>query len=159
MSSTPQIEQLRKKGRYLETTEMALHMLQQTPLDATLHYQLACLYDVQGFEQQAIPCYLIALQHDLPPQLRQAAWLGLGNTYRALGDYQKSLTTFDDGLNEFPQAKEITLFRAMMRYNLGETRQAVADLLVLLAETSAHREISTYQRAIRQYAVDLDRIG
>ena len=60
---------------------------------------------------------------------------------------------------EFPEAKEITLFRAMTLYNLGETKQAVADLLVLLAETSSHSDISSYQRAIRQYAADLDRIG
>ena len=47
----------------------------------------------------------------------------------------------------------------MTLYNLGETKQAVADLLVLLAETSSHSDISSYQRAIRQYAADLDRIG
>ncbi len=47
----------------------------------------------------------------------------------------------------------------MTLYNLGETKQAVADLLILLAETSAHTEISSYQRAIQQYAADLDRIG
>lgn len=159
MSSARQIEQLKKQGRYPEATELAQQMLQQFPLDAKLHYQLACLYDVQGFEQQAIPCYLSALQYELPVPLRQEAWLGLGSTYRALGKYQKSLAAFDDGLNEFPQAKEITLFRAMTLYNLGETRQAVADLLLLLAETSAHGEISRYQHAIRQYAADLDRIG
>jgi tetratricopeptide (TPR) repeat protein len=159
MSSARHIEQLKKQGRYPEATELAQQMLQQSPLDAKLHYQLACLYDVQGFEQQAIPCYLSALQYDLPAPLRQEAWLGLGSTYRALGEYQKSLATFDDGLNEFPQAKEITLFRAMTLYNLGETQQAVADLLLLLAETSAHAEISSYQRAIRHYAADLDRIG
>lgn len=124
-----------------------------------LHYQLACLYDVQGLEQQAIPCYQAALARNLPAPQRQEAWLGLGSTYRALGLYQQSLATFDQGLAEFPEAKEITLFRAMTLYNLGETKQAVADLLVLLAETSSHSDISSYQRAIRQYAADLDRIG
>lgn len=71
---------------------------------------------------------------------------------RALGEYQKSLAAFDDGLNEFPQAKAITLFRAMTLYNLSETKQAVTDLLI-------HTQISNYQRAIQQYAADLDRIG
>lgn len=159
MSPTFQIEQLKKQGRYQEASELAQQLLQQAPQDAMLHYQLACLYDVQGFEQQAIPCYLAALQYALPAQQRQEAWLGLGSTYRALGDYQKSLAAFDNGLNEFPQAKEIALFRAMTLYNLGETRQAVADLLLLLAETSSHSAISHYQRAIRQYAADLDRIS
>ncbi|MHA7845875.1 tetratricopeptide repeat protein [Serratia sp. D1N4] len=159
MSPTFTIEQLKEQGRYQEASDLLQLMLQQAPQDAMLHYQLACLYDVQGFEQQAIPCYLAALQYELPAQQRQEAWLGLGSTYRALGDYQKSLATFDAGLGEFPQAKEITLFRAMTLYNLGETKQAVADLLLLLAETSSHSAISHYQRAIRQYATDLDRIS
>lgn len=73
MSSSITIEQLKQQGRYPEATEMAQQMLQQAPLDGSLHYQLACLYDVQGFEQQAIPCYLAALQHGLPAQLRQEA--------------------------------------------------------------------------------------
>ncbi|CAI0879102.1 tetratricopeptide repeat protein [Serratia ficaria] len=159
MSATLTIEQLKRLGRYPEATELAQHQLRQQPEDAELHYQLACLYDVQGLEQQAIPCYLAALARALPAARRQEAWLGLGSTYRALGQYQPSLNAFDRGLAEFPQAKELTLFRAMTLYNLGETKQAVADLLLLLAETSSHSDISSYQRAIRQYAADLDRIG
>lgn len=159
MSPTLTIEQLKELGRYQDATELAQQQLRQRPEDAVLHYQLACLYDVQGFEQQAIPCYLAALARNLPAPQRQEAWLGLGSTYRALGLYQQSLATFDQGLAEFPEAKEITLFRAMTLYNLGETKQAVADLLLLLAETSSHSDISSYQRAIRQYAADLDRIG
>ncbi|NLU17459.1 MAG: tetratricopeptide repeat protein [Serratia liquefaciens] len=159
MSPTLTIEQLKELGRYQDATELAQQQLRQRPEDAALHYQLACLYDVQGFEQQAIPRYLAALARNLPAPQRQEAWLGLGSTYRALGLYQQSLATFDQGLAEFPEAKEITLFRAMTLYNLGETKQAVADLLLLLAETSSHSDISSYQRAIRQYAADLDRIG
>ncbi|CAI1074221.1 tetratricopeptide repeat protein [Serratia entomophila] len=159
MSATLTIEQLKRLGRYPEATELARQQLLLQPEDAGLHYQLACLYDVQGLEQQAIPCYLAALARDLPAAQRQGAWLGLGSTYRALGQYQQSLSAFDSGLTEFPQAKELTLFRAMTLYNLGETKQAVADLLLLLAETSSHGDISSYQRAIREYAADLDRIG
>jgi tetratricopeptide (TPR) repeat protein len=159
MSPTLTIEQLKQLGRYQEATELTRQQLLQKPEEAALHYQLACLYDVQGFEQQAIPCYLSALARTLPAAQRQEAWLGLGSTYRALGLYQQSLAAFDNGLAEFPQAKELTLFRAMTLYNLGETKQAVADLLLLLAETSSYRDISSYQRAIRQYAADLDRIG
>ncbi|WP_413507914.1 tetratricopeptide repeat protein [Serratia proteamaculans] len=159
MSPTLTIEQLKELGRYQEATELAQQQLLQQPEDAGLHYQLACLYDVQGFEQQAIPCYLAALTRNLSATQRQEAWLGLGSTYRALGLYHQSLAAFDEGLSEFPQAKELTLFRAMTLYNLGETKQAVADLLLLLAETSSHSDISSYQRAIRQYAADLDRIG
>ncbi|AWO80304.1 tetratricopeptide repeat protein [Serratia marcescens] len=159
MSSSLSLSQLKTQGRYQEATALALRQLTAEPEAAMLHFQLACLYDVQGLEQQAIPCYLTALARDLPPAQRREAWLGLGSTYRALGEYSASLRAFDDGLAEFPQANELMLFRAMALYNLGENKRAVTDLLLLLADTSSDPDIRGYQRAIRHYAADLSLIG
>ncbi|AXK25420.1 tetratricopeptide repeat protein [Serratia marcescens] len=159
MSSSLSLSQLKTQGRYQEATALALRQLTAEPEAAMLHFQLACLYDVQGLEQQAIPCYLAALARDLPPAQRREAWLGLGSTYRALGEYSASLRAFDDGLAEFPQANELMLFRAMALYNLGENKRAVTDLLLLLADTSSDPDIRGYQRAIRHYAADLSLIG
>lgn len=159
MSITLTIDQLKQSGRYQEAVTRVQQQLQKQPADAGLQYQLACLYDVQGMESHAVPCYLAALAGDLPKRQRQEAWLGLGSTYRALGQYAQSLDAFENGLAEFPQARELTLFRAMTLYNLGESKQAVAELLLLLAETTADADILLYQQAIRQYAADLDRIG
>lgn len=159
MSTSLSLSQLKTQGRYQEATALAQRQLAAEPEAAMLHFQLACLYDVQGLEQQAIPCYLAALARDLPPTQRREAWLGLGSTYRALGEYPASLRAFDDGLTEFPQANELMLFRAMALYNLGENKRAVADLLLLLADTSSDPDIRGYQRAIRHYAADLNVIG
>ncbi|HCH6766416.1 tetratricopeptide repeat protein [Serratia marcescens] len=159
MPSSLSLSQLKTQGRYQEATALALRQLTAEPEAAMLHFQLACLYDVQGLEQQAIPCYLAALARDLPPAQRREAWLGLGSTYRALGEYSASLRAFDDGLAEFPQANELMLFRAMALYNLGENKRAVTDLLLLLADTSSDPDIRGYQRAIRHYAADLSLIG
>ncbi|HCD2062324.1 TPA: tetratricopeptide repeat protein [Serratia marcescens] len=159
MSSSLSLSQLKTQGSYQEATALALRQLTAEPEAAMLHFQLACLYDVQGLEQQAIPCYLAALARDLPPAQRREAWLGLGSTYRALGEYSASLRAFDDGLAEFPQANELMLFRAMALYNLGENKRAVTDLLLLLADTSSDPDIRGYQRAIRHYAADLSLIG
>lgn len=159
MPSSLSLSQLKTQGRYQEATALALRQLTAEPEAAMLHFQLACLYDVQGLEQQAIPCYLAALARDLPPAQRREAWLGLGSTYRALGEYSASLRAFDDGLTEFPQANELMLFRAMALYNLGENKRAVTDLLLLLADTSSDPDIRSYQRAIRHYAADLSLIG
>ncbi|EMB2736873.1 TPA: tetratricopeptide repeat protein [Serratia marcescens] len=158
MSTSLSLSQLKTQGRYQEATALALRQLAAEPEAAMLHFQLACLYDVQGLEQQAIPCYLAALARDLPPAQRREVWLGLGSTYRALGKYPASLRAFDDGLTEFPQANELMLFRAMTLYNLGENKRAVADLLLLLADTSSDPGIRGYQRAIRHYAADLNHI-
>ncbi|MGQ6291564.1 tetratricopeptide repeat protein [Serratia sp. IR-2025] len=159
MPTSLSLSQLKTQGRYQEATALALRQLAAEPEAAMLHFQLACLYDVQGLEQQAIPCYLAALARDLPPAQHREAWLGLGSTYRALGEYPASLRAFDDGLTEFPQANELMLFRAMTLYNLGENKRAVADLLLLLADTSSDPDIRGYQRAIRHYAADLNLIG
>ncbi|BEM83624.1 hypothetical protein SME41J_29480 [Serratia marcescens] len=159
MPTSLSLSQLKTQGRYQEATALALRQLATEPEAAMLHFQLACLYDVQGLEQQAIPCYLAALARDLPPAQRREAWLGLGSTYRALGEYPASLRAFDDGLTEFPQANELMLFRAMALYNLGENKRAVADLLLLLADTSSDPDIRGYQCAIRHYAADLNVIG
>ncbi|HIE0647768.1 TPA: tetratricopeptide repeat protein [Serratia marcescens] len=159
MPTSLSLSQLKTQGRYQEATALALRQLAAEPEVAMLHFQLACLYDVQGLEQQAIPCYLAALARDLPPAQRREAWLGLGSTYRALGEYPASLRAFDAGLTEFPQANELMLFRAMTLYNLGESKRAVSALLLLLAETSSDPDIRGYQRAIRHYAADLSLIG
>ncbi len=159
MSTSLSLSQLKTQGLYQEAAALAQRQLAAEPEAAMLHFQLACLYDVQGLEQQAIPCYLAALARDLPPAQRREAWLGLGSTYRTLGEYPASLRAFDDGLTEFPQANELMLFRAMALYNLGENKRAVADLLLLLADTSSDPDIRGYQRAIRHYAADLNVIG
>ena len=153
------IDSLKELGRYDDAVALALDLLRRSPDNASLLYKIASLYDVQGLELQAIPFYRAAIEHNLVGKELQEAYLGLGSTYRALGLYQESLDTFDRALAHFPQAKEITLFRTMTLYNLGETKEAVAALLILLADTSNHQEISLYQKAIRQYAADLDRIS
>ena len=153
------IDSLKELGRYDDAVALALDLLRRSPDNASLLYKIASLYDVQGLELQAIPFYRAAIEHSLVGKELQEAYLGLGSTYRALGLYQESLDTFDRALAHFPQAKEITLFRTMTLYNLGETKEAVAALLILLAETSNYQDISLYQKAIRHYAADLDRIG
>lgn len=56
MSTSLSLSQLKTQGRYQEATALALRQLAAEPEAAMLHFQLACLYDVQGLEQQAIPC-------------------------------------------------------------------------------------------------------
>ncbi|MGG7668112.1 tetratricopeptide repeat protein [Yersinia sp. J1] len=153
------IDSLEKLGRYDDAMALAFKLLVEDPHNGSLLHKIASLYDVQGLEMQAIPFYLTAIDNHLAAEELQAVYLGLGSTYRTLGLYKESLDVFEKALTQFPDAKEITLFRAMTLYNLGETKDAVASLLLLLAETSNHKEISLYQRAIRQYAADLDRIG
>lgn len=152
------IEKLSLQGRYEDALQSALGMLSSSTQHPQLLYKVASLYDVLGLEQQAIPFYQAAIQNHLSGEDLRDAYLGLGSTYRALGRYHESLDTFDTGLQAFPNANEIKMFRAMTLYNLGHAKDAVAQLLLLMVESHSSTEITRYKKAIAFYCDDLDRI-
>ncbi len=152
------IEKLSRQGRYEDALQNALNMLSSKTQNPQLLYKVASLYDILGLEQQAIPFYLAAIKYHLCGQDLRDAYLGLGSTYRALGRYQESLDTFDEGLRHFPEANDIRVFRTMTLYNLGHAKQAISQLLLLMTENSAPQEINRYKKVIAYYCDDLDRI-
>lgn len=124
--------------------------------DPHAQYAAACAHDAAGLERDAVPYYLAAIEAGLAGDDLRGAYLGLGSTYRALGEYAAARATFEAGLARFPDAAELRAFLAMTLYNLGEARAAVALLLAVLADTSADPHVHRYARALRFYAGDLD---
>lgn len=86
----------------------------------------------------------------------EGALLGLGSTYRTLGEYEKSRNTFLQGIASFPENKAFQIFYAMTLYNLKEHNQAMKLLLTCLVDTTADEQLLNYQKAIRFYADKLD---
>ncbi|WP_434756576.1 tetratricopeptide repeat protein [Paenibacillus amylolyticus] len=121
-------------------------------------YQLAWAHDSLGLEREAVPYYEKALQLELSAEDRAGAILGLGSTYRTLGQYEQARTWLLTGMSEFPEHREFEVFYAMVLYNLGEHAEAMRRLLVQLADTSGDQRITDYSRAIRYYADQLDRV-
>jgi tetratricopeptide (TPR) repeat protein len=80
----------------------------------------------------------------------------MGSTYRCIGEYQKSIETFQHALNLFPNAHEFNVFLGMAYYNIREYSKAMELLLNSLADTSSDEGILRYQRAIRFYSDKLD---
>lgn len=152
------IEKLSRQGRYEDALQSALRMLPSQMHHPQLLFKVASLYDTLGQEQQAIPFYQAAIKHHLGGKDLRDAYLGLGSIYRALGRYQESLETFDEGLSRFPEANDIRMFRAMTLYNLGYAKQAVSQLLLLMTENDTSQEINRYKKVIAHYCDDLDRI-
>ena len=64
---------------------------------------------------------------------------------------------FERALARFPGDRPLRVFRAMLHYNTGDARAAVADLLRLLTEAGDDPDVAQYRRAIDHYAADLDR--
>lgn len=126
--------------------------MERAPDDARLNYLVACAYDGQGLEHEAVPHYVKAIATGLDGDELRNAHLGLGSTYRAIGRYEEALDTFDRGLETFPGAPELLVFRAMTLHNLGRSEEAVSQLLKVLVEHTDDESILRYRRALEFYA-------
>ena len=148
--------QLRETGKHKEARELLLELNSEFPDDAQVNFQCAWIHDLLGLEREAIPFYEKAIQAGLSGEDLQGALLGMGSTYRCIGEYQKAKETFQRALELFPQRNEFKVFLAMTYYNLKEHSKAMELLLTSLVETSKDEAILSYDRAIRFYADKLD---
>jgi tetratricopeptide (TPR) repeat protein len=149
---------LREVGDFQGAESLLARVLEETPDDADINHQMAWLYDVQGREREAVPYYVKAIAGDLPNEERRGALLGLGSTYRALGEYPEAVKVLGQGVSEFPADRAMQTFLALALYNIGECRQAVDLLLEHLVETTSDPGIRSYEKALRFYAGRLDEV-
>ena len=149
---------LRQAGDYPAAQVIFADLLAASPDDPPVNYHYAWWHDVQGLEADAVPYYERAIANGLCGADLRGALLGLGSTYRALGQYEQARATLLKGVEQFPDAQEFPVFLAMAQYNLGEHHAAMTLLLRALAQTSADAGIQRFQRAILFYADDLDRV-
>jgi predicted Zn-dependent protease len=148
---------LRENGE-LEPARQALLLLRtEFPGDPRIAAQTAWVHDSLGFEDEAVLHYEAALAGDLPEDELRSALLGLGSTYRTLGRDADSERCLQRGIERFPDFRPLRVFHALTSYNLGRPREAVAQLLTLLLESTADPEILRYRRSLTAYADDLDR--
>jgi tetratricopeptide (TPR) repeat protein len=150
--------ELRVNGKHAEARDLLVALVIQNPNDAELQYETACVHDFLGEEASAIAYYRAALLGRLSLEHLRGAYLGLGSTYRTLGQYTEAQATLRQGLERFPEANEMKVFLAMTLYNLGQSKAAIECLLTVLAQTSSDNDIQAYRRAILFYAEDIERI-
>ncbi len=152
----PRAIRLRKEGRAEEARAMLLELAAERPDDPQVQYQCAWVHDSLGREREAVPFYERAIAGGLSGRDLEGALVGLGSTYRSLGEYGRAVETLREGVARFPESRAMEVFLAMALYNVGEHREATESLLRILAETSADRGISAYKEAILFYAGRLD---
>src|SRR5215207_2607084 len=148
--------QLRESGKHEEAREFLRELYSEFPNDSQVNLQYAWIHDLLGLEHDAIPFYESAIKFGLSGDDLQSALLGMGSTYRCIGEYQKAKETFLRALELFPQRNEFKVFLAMTCYNLKEHSKAMELLLTSLVETSKDEGILSYDRAIRFYSDKLD---
>ena len=157
MSTLKDVDKLRAKDRHEEARDLLVPLASEYPTNPIVQYKTACVYDFLGLEREAVPYYHAAIENDLPDAELRAAYLGLGSTYRTLGQYGESKKILLEGLSHFPEANEIKVFLAMTLYNLGENHEAVSSLLKVIVETTSDEKVMDYERVLLFYSDDLDK--
>ena len=150
--------ELRENGNLKESNELLLTLVKEYPNDGYINYQCAWSFDVLGEEIKAVPFYENAINLGLDGKDLEGALLGLGSTYRTLGEYEKSKSTFNKGMDLFPDNKAIQVFYSMTLYNLNEHNSAMKLLLKCLIDTTTDKKILSYKKAISFYSDKLDDI-
>jgi tetratricopeptide (TPR) repeat protein len=148
----------RETEKHAEARQLLLELHAEFPNDAQVNYQCAWIHDLLGLERAAIPFYQKAIQEGLNGDELKSALLGMGSTYRCLGEYQKSIETFQQALTLFPASHEFKVFLAMAYYNINEHSKAMELLLNSLVNTTKDEGILRYQRSIRFYSDKLNQI-
>lgn len=149
--------ELRERGDTKQALSLLLELHREEPDDPAVNLQCAWAHDKLGLEQEAVPFYERALGSGLEGADLENALLGLGSTYRTIGEYEKSLSTLDRGVANFPENRGLRVFRAMALYNNRRSKEACESLLQIVSETTSDPGIIRYRQAIDVYAADLDR--
>lgn len=147
---------LRRESKFTEALAILLDLYKANPRDPLVNYELACTYDPQGMEEEAIPHYEFAIEQGLEDDDLRGALLGLGSSYRSTGRFTDSVRTLQKGIALFPDAEEFKVFLALSLYNLGQHRDAMELLLNHIAEFSREPATKRYSAAIAHYAAQPD---
>lgn len=155
--------QLRETGRARQDRAMLekarallLRLAAAYPDDAEITFQAAVAHDNLGLERESIPFYTKSLAQGLSGPDRERALLGLGSTYRGLGEYQHAEETLRKGVSEFPHNRALQVFLAMTLYNTHQYREAMELVLTNLLETTTNEKLQYFKRPLEYYAHHLD---
>ncbi|MDR6225776.1 tetratricopeptide repeat protein [Desmospora profundinema] len=151
-----QVEGLMREQRLQEAKERLLQLTEERPDDPEVWVHTAWVHDSLGLEREAVPYYEKALTYGLTGNDLRDALLGLGSTYRCLGEYNQAVQILQTGVEQFPDHRGMKVFLAMALYNLGQHREAMELLLTQLLETTEDPTINTYRKALSFYAERLD---
>ena len=158
--------QLRELGRarqdqtILEQARtLLLDLAAAYPSDAEIIFQTAVVHDNLGLERESIPFYTKALDLGLSGPDLERAYLGLGSTYRGLGEYQQAEETLRRGVNEFPHNRALQVFLALALYITKHYEESIELLVTNLIETTSDEKLQYFKRPILYYASHLNEVG
>jgi tetratricopeptide (TPR) repeat protein len=147
--------QMRTEQRFAEAERILQSLLAEDPANGIVAYHMAWLCDNQGREHEAISFYARALEGTLSGEDRRGAMLGLGSSYRCIGEYERSVEILDKATHEFEAHAEFVVFRALALRKLNRNDEAFAIILRQLALTTGDERLAKYKRALLECADEI----
>ncbi|WP_421380146.1 tetratricopeptide repeat protein [Bacillus salacetis] len=144
--------------QYEEAKVLLETLVNESPEDPEINFYCGAANDSLGFEKLAIPYYRRALENGISGELREAAYIQLGSSYRCIGEYQFARDALAEGLDEFPHNPALKVFYALTLYNMGEHKESFTLMLKTLVPDSSNDWIKKYERALAFYSEDIDEV-
>lgn len=135
--------------------DAAQRLVDEHPGDARLLFELAGAKDAAGDEAGAVPLYEQALAGRLKEPHRHRAQLQLASSLRVEGEVEQAAALVAEVLEARPHHTAALVLRALVQADLGQERQAVADLIRATLEGTSDPDTQSYRRALLQYADEL----
>ncbi|PER25962.1 hypothetical protein CN490_19730 [Bacillus cereus] len=145
---------LRDEKKYAQSREILIGLTNFTR-DAEVLFQCAWIHDVMGLETEALPYYEQAIANGLDGESLCGAYIGLGSTYRCIGEYDKAITVLETGLQQFPDNDVIKVFLSLAKYNVNDHESAMKLLLETVLKVE---EVKEHERAIIFYKDHLNEV-
>ncbi|MGG0188481.1 tetratricopeptide repeat protein [Bacillus rhizoplanae] len=146
--------QLRNERKFVQSKEILLGLINFTQ-DSEILYQCAWTHDVMGMETEAALYYERAIELGLEGESLRGAYIGLGSTYRCIGEYDKAIATLETGIKRYPDDDVMKVFLSMAKYNIQSHEEAMKLLLDVAMKTES---VKTYAKAIAFYKERLNEI-
>ncbi|KFM99530.1 tetratricopeptide repeat protein [Bacillus clarus] len=145
---------LRNEKKYAQSREILMGLTNFTR-DAEVLYQCAWIHDVMGLETEAVPYYEQAIANGLDGESLCGAYIGLGSTYRCIGEYDKAIVVFEAGLKKFPENDVMKVFLSLAKYNVTAHEEAMKLLLEIVVKVD---EVKEFERTILYYKDHLNEV-
>ena len=139
--------QLRNGKKFAESRQILLRLTNYTQSSEIL-YQCACTHDAMGVETEAVPYYEKAIELGLEEESLRGAYIGLGSTYRCIGEYERAIATLEAGLERYPDDDAMKVFLSLAKYNVQSHEDAMKLLLNVVVKTEG---VKNYEKAITFY--------
>lgn len=120
---------------------------------ARQRFDEACDHDRAGREEEAIPCYVEALELGLEDPWRPQALLGLGSSYRNVLRHADAVRVLSEATAEYPDDDALRVFLALALWSGGRERDAFVALANVAIDTA---DLRGYRRAASYYVDHLE---